>query len=176
MTGIFRVIAFAVLIYAAWVVFRSGAAAYQRHEARKAVAASLDALPEAQRRPAVLALYLGYYWGNVLMIPALCHEKGVDLDGYADAFKARYDTEHEQVRQAYAKLGGSERPIREAARSDPTFRAAFTKKLIDTESLFHRSDTLADKCHEVADKQQKVIETMSFRDLMPYPWQLTGLP
>lgn len=176
MIGIFRVIAFAVLIYAAWAVFRSGTAAYKRYEARKAVAASLDALPEAQRRPAVLALYLGYYWGNVLMIPELCHEKGVDLDGYADAFKVRYDTEHEQVRQAYAKLGGSERPIREAARSDPAFRAAVTNKLIDTGSLFHRSDTLADKCHEIADKQQKVIETMSFRNLMPYPWQLTGLP
>jgi hypothetical protein len=176
MTGIFRVIAFAVLIYAAWAVFQRVAVAYELHKARKAVATTLDALPVGQRRPAALQFYLSYYWGSVVAFPALCQEKGVDLHGYADAFKARYETEHEQVRQAYAKLGGSERPFREAARSDTAFREAFANKLVELDSLFHRGDAVTDKCHEIADKQQKVVEKMSFREVMPYPWQLTGLP
>lgn len=148
---------------------------YEAHKVDVASVERIDKLPAGQQRPAALALYLSFFWGNANLLPAMCREQGVDLSSYSLAFRQRYSDEHTQARDALATFGHSEQSLIAAVASNPEPRSAFTAMLKKVGHDVGKGESVVEGCHAFERKQAEVLDFMDFRELLPAVWQRTEL-
>lgn len=174
MKWIFRLVVLVIVVYGGQAALRQITLAHERYEARQHVQAQLDALPVAQRRKAALEVYLSFYWSGANLLPAVCRKEGIDLSDYARNYANRYAAEHDRVRAAYSRLGGSEQALINALSADSS--DTMKKALLRAADISQSGDSMADGCRAILKKQDKILDRMNFPEALPYVWSVADVP
>jgi hypothetical protein len=134
-------------------------------------AQQLSSAPESKRPTLAAAQFVGYYYVNGTVMPDVCRAQGVDIGGFASAFRNEHTSEHARATSLIQAAGYSEQQITNSlAANQAQMHGVIEQTLRDMASRAGKS-SIKDGCTLISEHGDVIANALKASAANPIMWK-----